>query len=106
MLCMATPAVSMMTARVITTILRLRKAIHPAMWSGNRKGCHDNSQALKNNRAFRFSCFSCFAAYGGEVEREGARTPRAPAGGLAALLHLLPSEAFCVHGTSAICTSV
>src|SRR5438309_7447762 len=31
---------------IATTLLRLRKAIHPAMWSGNRKGCHDNSQAL------------------------------------------------------------
>ena len=40
-------------------------------------------------RAFRFSCF---AAYGGKVEREVARTPRAPAGGLAALLHLLPFQ--------------
>jgi len=32
---------------------------------------------------------TCFAVYGGEVEREVARTPRAPAGGLAALLHHL-----------------
>src|SRR5437762_9923143 len=31
---------------IATTLLRLRKAIHPAMWGGNRKGCHDKSQAL------------------------------------------------------------
>ena len=55
---------------------------------------------------YHLSRITCFAAYSGEVEREVARTPRAPAGGLAALLHLQPSEAFCVHGTSAICTSV
>ena len=35
---------------------------------------------------------SCFAAVGGKVEREVARTPRAPAGGLAALLHHLPFQ--------------
>src|SRR5947209_7755034 len=38
--------VCMMTARVITTILRLRNAIHAAMRSANRKGRHDNSQSL------------------------------------------------------------
>src|SRR5947207_981711 len=49
MLCMATAAVSMMTARVITTILRLRNASHPAMRGGDHKRYHDNSQTLKNN---------------------------------------------------------
>src|SRR5438045_370213 len=39
------------------------------------------------DRAFRFSRITCFAASGGEVGRGVARTPRAPAGGLAALLH-------------------
>src|SRR5713101_7132033 len=43
-------------------------------------------------RAFQFSRITCFAAYGGEVEREVARAPRAPAGGLAALLHHLPFQ--------------
>src|SRR6267143_1326986 len=31
---------------IATTILRLRKPIHPAMRSSDRKGCHDNSQTL------------------------------------------------------------
>ena len=33
---------------IATTLLRLRKAIHPAIKSSDRKGCHDNSQTLKN----------------------------------------------------------
>jgi len=32
---------------IATTILRFRRAIHPAMRSSNRKGGHDNSQTLK-----------------------------------------------------------
>ncbi len=43
----------------------------------------------RGRRAFRFSRTTCFAACGGEVAREVARTPRAPAEGLAALLHHL-----------------
>ena len=41
---------------------------------------------------YHLSRITCFAAYSGEVEREVARTPRAPAGGLAALLHHLPFQ--------------
>src|SRR5947209_1184568 len=44
------------------------------------------------SRAFWFSRLACCAVCGGEVGREGARTPRAAAGGLAALLHHLPCQ--------------
>jgi len=38
-------------------------------------------------RAFWCTGHTYFTAYGGGVGREGVRTPRAPTGGLAALLH-------------------
>src|SRR5438045_2229141 len=40
----------MTTARVVTTILRLRRAVHPAMRSSDRKGCHDKSRTLSIGR--------------------------------------------------------
>src|SRR5205814_6058854 len=40
-------------------------------------------------RAFWITRIACFAACGGRRKGKDARTPRAPAGGLAALLHHL-----------------
>src|SRR6266568_1786155 len=42
-----------------------------------------------DSRVFWFTRIACFAACGGRRKRGDARTPRAPAGGLAALLHPL-----------------
>ncbi|MDQ6661028.1 MAG: hypothetical protein M3Z24_08695 [Chloroflexota bacterium] len=42
---------------------------------------------MSDTQGFRFTHITSFAAYGGEEGKEGARTPRAPSEGLAALLH-------------------
>ena len=61
----------MTTARVVTTILRLRWVIHPASRSGDHRGCHDNSQTLLRLRldtsipvAYDTGVISCWPTIG------------------------------------------
>src|SRR2546421_4632504 len=60
------------TARVVTTILRLRWVIHPASRSGDHRGCHDNSQTLLRG------CTSFFCMGVAPPRMGRSRTARVP----------------------------